>query len=86
MVKPIQRVGELSSRQRLYGKRCKGTTFFDMAKYSVQNQTDTPRIFRPVPLKPSPPQRPKSHLYAFMLKKRGTGLDFQNSCTNFATV
>lgn len=86
MVNPYNVSGNSHPGSGYMESGAKEQLFFDMAKYSVQNQTDTPRIFRPVPLKPSPPQHPKSHLYAFMLKKRGTGLDFQNSYTNFAAV
>lgn len=77
MVNPYNVSGNSHPGSGYMESGAKEQLFFDMAKYSVQNQTDTPRIFRPVPLKPSPPQRPKSHLYAFMLKNEARAWTFK---------
>lgn len=55
MVNPYNVSGNSHPGSGYMESGAKEQLFFDMAKYSVQNQTDTPRIFRPVPLKPSPP-------------------------------
>lgn len=60
MVNPYNVSGNSHPGSGYMESGAKEQLFFDMTKYSVQNQTDTPRIFRPVTLKPSPRNAPKA--------------------------